>query len=265
MRWIYYYATLIVLFLILCVYAAFHPGHIPSDLRIAASLLTMLTALGQSLVRSNFKLYLFSQKIWLLFNRHVTALWRFSVRLDGHLGPESLSLLEESLTSEMKQWSPKIISRDAVSLRMIVDRTIHITCSFEASSYSEDGLDHIVVRSDELEVTYGSARKKIDSCILPLMGILTRRLRPDTSSSTLEVFFGAKNPFFAFYVAHLPQEQVTRFNLVFKPSVVTRSDQDRVVVSQKSVAINASSPEAFAILSKAFILLSEDASTMQAL
>ncbi len=265
MRWVYFYATLILLFLALAAYAALHPGHIPSDLRFAASMLTMLAALGQSLVKSNFKLYLLSQKIWLLLNRHVTALWRFSVRLDGDFGPNALDMLEDALKSEMSQWSPKVISRDSVRLRLIVDRTIHLTCSLEPACYSEDGLDHLHVRSDELEVTYGSARKKIDSCIVPLMGVLSRKLRPETSSSTLDVSFGERNPFFAFYVAHLPQNQITHFNLIFKPAAITRSDQDRVAVSQKSVSISAASPESFATLSKAFILLAGDAAIMQSL
>jgi hypothetical protein len=146
-----------------------------------------------------------------------------------------------------------------------VDRTIHLAITYEPAVFSGDGEDHLLVRSEELEIPYGSAKRKLDSCIVPLLGILCQRLNANTSSTMLEVSFAKKNPFFAFFVAHLKPEQVSQFNLVFRPSSLSRNEHDKVVVTQNLITINAESTASFATLAKAFLLLSEDAATLQSL
>ena len=84
-------------------------------------------------------------------------------------------------------------------------------------------------------------------------------LHPDNYSIVFEVSFPDKNPFFAFYIAHLRPEQVTQFQLVFKPKDFSRTDAEKIVVTRSALEVTAVTTEGFAEMAKAFVLLSADA------
>jgi hypothetical protein len=266
MGWVIYYAILFVMFSASTAYAFGHPqDSLSSALRDFAGALTMLTALGQSLAKANFRVYLLTQQVWLRFHKDTTALWRFGLRLDGLISNDPMREAHKILESELDTWKPKLLSSNEREIRVILDRTIHLVFTYEPAIFSGDGEDHILVRSDEVEIPYGSAKRKLDSCIVPLLGILSRSLKSSSSSTMLEVYFSRRNPFFAFFVAHLKPEQVSQFNLVFRPSSLSRNENDKVVVTQNRITINAESTDSFATLAKAFLLLSEDAATVERL
>ena len=185
-------------------------------------------------------------------------MWRFTVRIDGDLGDDIILRFEERIKKNLHAWKPEIQARTPTSLRLKVDQTIHLHAQMTSEEFSEDGFSHLLIRSDEIEITYASAREKIDRCIVPLMTAFARQWPLATFSTIFEAEFKKKNPFFAFYVAHLSKEQVTSFNLVFRPESVTREENDLVAVTQQSLRVEASSPESFAQLSKAFILMTSE-------
>ncbi|WP_157178233.1 hypothetical protein [Terriglobus roseus] len=239
-------------------YSAFVQTHASEILKVVAGSVTLLTALGQALAKANLKFYLLWQRIWIMLHGSETAIWRFGLRVDGDLGSNVLEDFAQSAKSSLEQWHPEIHSCSDSSLRMKVDRTIHLHAQLEHAAFSEDGVSHFLVRSDELEVPYASARAKIEQCIVPLLGIIARQWPGAEHSTMFEVSFRKKNPFFAFFVAHLDPKQVTQFNLVFHPAAITRDGTDRVVVTQNSLHIDAGTTESFAQLSKAFILMSSE-------
>lgn len=179
--------------------------------------------------------------------------------MDGVLGRDPLTRIRVALKTDMKNWESEIISTTDLGLRIKFEKTIHLYMQYEPSSLSEDVEDHLLIRSEELEVAYGRARHKIDREIAPLFSALLNTVKPASYSINFEVLFPDKNPFFAFYVAHLRPEQVTQFQLVFRPHDYSRTDSEKVVVTQTALELTAVTTEAFSEMAKAFILLSADA------
>ena len=257
MGWVVYYSVLTFIFA--CSYLI--PSsvtHVSPDL-IKGILLgvSLMTALGQAIARVNLRFYLFWQKVWVWWNSGSTTIWRFGLRLDGNVDFDAL--VEALGSAEFAEWTTVIAWRRANEVRIKVDRTIHLLLSFDPSETSGDGDDHITIRSEELEVPYGSARSKIDKCITPLIGAIVRVARPTNYSVMFDVIYRDHNLFFAFYVAHLSPKQVTHFNLVFRPTALSRTGTEKVIVTQHGLEITASSAEGFGELSKAFLLLSSHA------
>jgi hypothetical protein len=52
---------------------------------------------------------------------------------------------------------------------------------------------------------------------------------------------------------------VTQFNLVFKPRDVSRTNAEKIVVTQQALEITAVTTEGFSEMAKAFVLLTGDA------
>jgi hypothetical protein len=211
--------------------------------------------------RVNLPFYLFWQRIWVWWNGEKTALWRFALRLDGTFGPDAVARITESLRTspEFSGWESQLISANDREARVKVDRTIHLHISYEPEFLSGDGEDHLFIRSDELEVPYGRARQKIDRQITPLLSAFIGSLHARDYSIIFDVMFPDRNPFFAFYIAHLRPEQVTQFNLVFKPRDVSRTNAEKIVVTQQALEITAVTTEGFSEMAKAFVLLTGDA------
>src|ERR1017187_2048642 len=261
MGWVFYYAVLLILLGLSSAYAAGHTGTLPTYVRALAGVIPILSALAQAITKVNFRAYLWSQELWIALHGSATSNWRFGIRLDGSLGTDVISRITQTL-KDNPRWSPRLVRTKPAEVKVVVDRTIHLTITYEPEAESGDGEDHLLIHSDELEVTYASAKRKIDTCIVPFMTMILRNIPSRQSSTMLEVFFSSKNPFFAFFVAHLRPEQVSQFKLVFRPAAITRNESDKVLVTKQSISINAQSPDAFASLSKAFLLLSEDAATL---
>jgi len=258
MGWVVYYVILLAAFL--ASYILPHTGSSlsPDTLKAVAALVTLLSALGQSLIKVNFKLYLLTQRVWVWWNSGTSSLWRFGIRLDGNFESDVLKKIKQILVDDSPRWAPTIVSENAVDLRIKIDRTIHLRITFEPRSHSEDGLDHLTIKSDELEVSYGTAKSKIDRCISPLLNALVKALRPEDYSAVFDIFFQSHNPFFAFYVAHLRPEQVSQFNLIFYPSDSAKDGRNKVQVTQNRIEITASTIDRFSQLAKGMLLLSAD-------
>lgn len=181
------------------------------------------------------------------------------MRLDGNFEPDILGRILDALKSDdFAAWQCQIINRSPLGARLKVDRTLHLQISFEPAETSADGNGHLLIRSEEIEVPYGAAREKIDHQIAPLLSTFNSAIRPDRYSIELEVWFKQRNPFFAFYVAHLRPEQISQFQLIFKPDI-SRTGNETVVVTEKTLGMTTVTTEGFAELAKAFVLLSSDA------
>jgi hypothetical protein len=103
------------------------------------------------------------------------AIWRFGLRLDGYFDETVMMRIQTSLASDFAHWTPTVISKNDLEARIKIDRTIHLKIAYEPRSHSEDGRDHQTIRSDEIEISYGAAKSKIDRCISPLLSALVRR------------------------------------------------------------------------------------------
>jgi hypothetical protein len=258
MGWVVYYAVLLFAFALSYVLPHVTSSATPDVLKAITGTVTLLSALGQAVAKVNLRFYLFCQRAWVWWNSDRSSIWRFGLRLDGYFDETVMMRIQTSLASDFAHWTPTVISKSDLEIRIKIDRTIHLKIAYEPRSNSEDGRDHLTIRSDELEISYGGAKSKIDRCISPLLSALVKLLRPEDYSAVFDIFFQGHNPFFAFYVAHLRPEQVSQFNLIFYPKDSLKDGRDKIRVTQDRIEITASTVESFGQLSKGMLLLSAD-------
>lgn len=259
MGWVVYYVILTLAYIAASVYSFLHPHRLPDVIKSVSVLITLTTAMAQAIARVNLRFYLFWQRFWVWWHGDKTAIWRVSLRMDGALGPDPLARIKRALKGEMKNWESEIIATSDLSLRLKFEKVVQLYVQYDPRALSEDADDHLLVRSEELEVAYGRARQKIDRQITPLLSAFVNIVKPDSYSIVFEVLFPDKNPFFAFYVAHLRPEQVTQFQLVFRPHDFSRTNAEKVLVTRNALEVTAVTTEGFSEMAKAFILLTADA------
>jgi hypothetical protein len=110
-----------------------------------------------------------------------------------------------------------------------------------------------------MEVSYGHARKKIETQIIPVVLALKDFLKPESSSYDLNVDFPDRNPFFAVYIAHLKAEQIGDFRVLLHLDAYSRSPRpESVEISRQNLHVTALSTDSFKELALDFILLSAD-------
>lgn len=260
MRWVYYYSGLLFVLIAVSAYAIWHPTFHIVILKEIAAAIPILTAIGQALAKANLSFYLLTQRVWLKLNAPEPTLWRFGMRFSTDVGSEPLEKALLAMMAGLSRWQPKLISRGERDFRLIVDKTIHLRVSLDRADYSEDGRDHYLIQSDALEITFGQVQNKIEKVIHPLLRSILASMRIVDSATFMEVEFQKKNPFFAFFVAHIDEKHVSNFNLVFRPMNNSGDGNDKVVVTKTAMKVSASTPEDFARLSKTFLLLSSNAS-----
>ena len=260
MAWVVYYCALLAAFILASILPhAGHHAYAPDLIRTITSCVTLLSALGQAIAKVNLRFYLLWQRAWVWWHSDRSSLWRFGIRMDGPFETETvLELIKQAFGTELVHWDPKLIAENGLNIHVRLDRTIHLQITYEPSTYAGDGVDHLTIRSDELEVSYGSSRSKIDSVITPLLSALIRVVRPREYSAMFDIFFENHNPFFAFYIAHLKPEQVSQFNILFYPRSSLEKGRTKIHVMRDQIQITAGTTESFAQLAKGMLLLSAD-------
>jgi hypothetical protein len=258
MRWVYYYVGLLLVLVVVSTYALSHPAAHVEVLKGIFTAVPILTAIGQALAKANLSFYLFTQRLWLRLNAPEPTIWRFGVRFSTPPIDEPLKQALATLTA-LPQWHPQVVSKGDREFRLIVDKTIHLRVSIDSAAYSEDGRDYYLIQSDALEITFGQVQRKLDKVIHPLLRSLLSSMRIVDAATFMDVEFTKKNPFFAFFVARIDEDQISNFNLIFRPSSSSRDTKNKVVVTQRTMQVSASTPEDFARLAKTFLLLSSDA------
>lgn len=261
MGWVIFYAVLLLSYVSASACSLLYPTRAPEFIKAISGSVALLTGLLQAISRVNLKVYLLGQRISVWWHGDRTALWRFALRLDGNFQSNVIEQTAAALKTgvDFKGWQPEIFFVNDRELRAKLDKTVHVHLMFEPAAVSADGTGHLLIRSDEFEVPYGAARRKIDRQLTPLLTVFSTFFRPQNSSIEFEVAFNKRNPFFAFYVAHLRPEQVTHFNLVFRPNDICRQGLARVSVTQNTLEISTGTAEGFAALAKAFVLLTAEA------
>jgi hypothetical protein len=179
MVWVIYYALLLLAYVLASVYSIYHPDRTPEVIKSVSGALTLITALAK-LSRVPICAFIFSYSgFWVWWHGDKTAVWRFALRLDGGFGTEVIADLNKSFQRpELSNWPSQILTSNDREARIKMDRTIHLHITYEPEFVSGDGEDHILIRSDELEVPYGRAREKIDRQITPLLSAFISVLRP---------------------------------------------------------------------------------------
>lgn len=260
MRWVYYYLALLSLLVACTSYGIVHPAAHVELLKGLLAGVPILSALAQALSKANLPFYLFTQRLWLKFHSSTPSVWRFGMRFSKSPAPGAFEALLNTFEHRLSGWNPKVIYKAEHEFRVIIDRTIHFRVSYDCGAYSEDGEDHFLVQSDPLEVTYGQAESKLERSIRPILRSVMREMNVASSSSFMDIDFVDRNPFFAFFVAHIDERHVSSFNLVFRPPSLSEERSEKVIVTKKTMQVNATTPEDFTRLSKEFLLLSASAS-----
>jgi hypothetical protein len=157
------------------------------------------------------------------------------------------------------RFSVKIDYANDREVQAEIDKTLILKVGFDPASLSVSGQGHISILSKSLEVSYGHARTKIETQIVPIILALRDFLHPESASYDLNVDFPDKNPFFAVYIAHLKPEQIGDFRVLLHLDAYSPAPRsESVEISRQNLHVTALSTDSFKQLALDFILLSAD-------
>lgn len=252
------YGALLVLFAILGAFGL-RQNHSPTALVVfATGLLATARTFVQSLAQTSLPVYFFVQRLKLRVASDTTSRWWFAARYDGEWAEDASAAICQTLGKQFRL-PVRIERKSNREITVEVDSTLHVTVTVTPASMSPFGKQHVDVISKTIEVSYGHARKKLDSQIIPFLAEVERILRPDSSSFELNVEFGRDNPFFAVYIAHLSPDQVGDFRVVLHVDANHPSGSaEKVEISRRELHVTALSTMSFKKLAEDFILLSPD-------
>lgn len=134
MGWVIYYAILTAAYISASVYSLVHPQRAPELIKTVSGTITLASALGQAIARVNLRFYLFWQRFWVWWNGEKTAIWRFSLRVDGDIGPNAIRQVKDALTAALKKWEPQVISESDLEARIKFEKTIQLHFCFEPAA-----------------------------------------------------------------------------------------------------------------------------------
>src|SRR5258708_3070404 len=214
----------------------------------------------KALSNSNLRLYFWFQRLRIWWLSDSVTRWWFGAGFDGEFAPTIIHDLVDFLQDRKRFRFP--VKIDYVKDREVqaeIDKTLTLKVGFDPASLSASGQGHISILSKSLEVSYGHARKKIETQIVPVILALRGFFRPESASYDLNVDFPDRNPFFAVYVAHLKPEQIGDFRVLLHLDAYSHSPPpDTVEISRQNLHVTALSTDSFKQLALDFILLSAD-------
>jgi hypothetical protein len=265
MGWIVFYTVLLIGYVGGWAYTLHHPNHVPDIISKISGFVALLAAMGTALQKSSLKVYFWSQRFAIRFFPDTTSRWWFSARYDGHFSSDSIRLLIEHFQSKEFRFPIKVEKEDNLIAQIDVDETLTLNIQLDPKDISEDQCDHITVMSKVMEVSYGHAKKKLDTQIIPVLQAINDVLRPENVSFELDVQFLRKNPFFAVYIAHLNPEQVQDYRVVLHVDGSHPSGRPETVeITKEKVHVTAQTTTSFKSVARQFVLLSPDLKMLKA-
>ncbi len=254
------FGVLLLLFLATSVYSLRASFSFPALIAYLAGFVGISHAFLQSLANSNLRVYFWLQRIRIWWFSDLVTRWWFGARFEGDHPPTIIAdLLHFMQDSEKFKFGVQVDYSTDRDMQVEVDRTLTLKITFDPALLSASGRGCVSVLSKTIEVSYGHARRKIETQIVPVILALKDYLRPDNASYDLDVDFPERNPFFAVYVAHLKPEQIGDFRVVLHLDAYSRSRRpEKVEISRQNLHVTALSTDSFKQLALDFILLSVD-------
>jgi hypothetical protein len=265
MGWILFYTVLLVAYIGGWVHSLYHPSHLPDISSKVSGLVALLSAMGTALQKSSLRVYFFFQKIAIRFFPDTTSRWWFSARYDGQFPADSVRRLIQHFQSSEFRFPVKVEREDNLTAQIDVDETLILKIQLDPQDVSEDQCDHITILSKVMEVSYGHAKKKLDTQIIPVLHAISGVLRPENGSFELDVQFLRRNPFFAVYIAHLKPEQVQDYRVVLHVDGGHPSGRTETVeITKEKIHVVAQTTNSFRSIAEQFVLLSPDLRLLKA-
>lgn len=265
MGWIIFYTALLVAYLASWVYSAYHPNHLPEVITKVSGLVALLSAMGTALQKHNLRVYFLFQKIAIRFFPDTTSRWWFSARFDGQLPDDSVRRLIEHFQSDDFRFQIKVEKETNLTAQLDVDQTLTLMLQLDPLRLTDNQQSHLTVISKVMEVSYGHAKKKLDTQIVPVLQAINDVLRPESSSFELDVQFLGRNPFFAVYISHLRPEQVQDYRVVLHVDGGHPTGRtEKVEITKEKIHVTAKTTNTFRSIAEQFVLLSPDLKLLKA-
>lgn len=254
------FGILLALFIAASIYTLRANFSLPVVISQLAGFLGVAYAFMQSLSKDNLRVYFWLQRIRIWWNSDLVTKWWFGARFDGDYPPEIIENVVNFLNDKEKfRFRTNLDYRNDREIQVEIDETLTVKISFDPASLSAFRKGHVAIASKALEVSYGHARKKLDTQIVPVILALKNFLKPEFASYELDVEFADRNPFFAVYIAHLKPEQIGDFKVLLHLDAYSPSrDAEKVEISRRNLHITTLSTDSFKQLALDFILLSAD-------
>ncbi|HEU5401139.1 MAG TPA: hypothetical protein VFU86_07270 [Terriglobales bacterium] len=250
----------LLVFTLAALYSLYGSFSVASLASLSVGFVGILVAFLKALSNSNLRVYFWSERLRIWWLSDSVTRWWFSAGFDGDFSPtviaDLVTFLQDPDTFRLAVKVDYLKDREA---QVEIDRTLTLKVGFDPELVSPSGKGHISVLSKTLEVSYGYARRKIDSQIIPVISALERFLNAGNASFDLNVDFPDRNPFFAVYIAHLKPEQIGDFRVLLHHSAYSVSPKPETVeISRRSLHVTAQSTDSFKQMALDFILLSAD-------
>ena len=259
MAWTIFYTALLLAYSVGWLYSLYHPNSVPEVISKVSGLIALLSALATALQKSSLRVYFLFQRVAIRFFPDTTSRWWFAARYDGHFPVGAVHELVEHFQSGEFRFVTKVEHEDEHTAQIEVDQTLTLKVQFDPKRVTQDECDHFTVMSKVMEVSYGHARKKLDSQIVPVLQAINDILKPDNSSFELDVQFLKRNPFFAVYIAHLRPDQVQDYKVVLHvDSGHSTGKAEKVEITKEKVHVTAKTTTGFKSIAEQFVLLSPD-------
>ena len=252
---------ILVVFAVAASYSLYANFSVPYLMTLLVGLTGILVAFVKALSNSNLRVYFWSERLRIWWLSDSVTRWWFAVGFDGNFAPTVIhDLLTFLRDPKQFRFPVKIDYIKDREIQVEIDKTLTLKIGFDPTLVSASGQPHISVLSKSLEVSYGHARKKINSQIIPVVSALEKFLSPENASYDLNVDFPERNPFFAVYVAHLKPEQIGDFRVLLHLDAYSASPKPETVeISRQNLHVTTQSTDSFKQLAADFILLSLDA------
>jgi hypothetical protein len=265
MGWMIFYTVLLVAYVTGWLYSLYHPSSVPEVISKISGLVALLSAMGTALQKSSLRVYFLFQKIAIRFFPDTTSRWWFSARYDGQFPADSVRRLVQHFQSSDFRFPVKVEREDSLTAQIEIDQTLILNVQLDPQHLSEDQRDHFTIISKVMEVSYGHAKKKLDSQIVPVLQAISGVLRPENGSFELDVQFLRRNPFFAIYIAHLRPDQVQDYRVVLHVDGGHPSGRtEKVEITKEKVHVTAQTTNSFRSIAEQFVLLSPDLKLLKA-
>ncbi|HEV2341235.1 MAG TPA: hypothetical protein VGS15_05505 [Candidatus Acidoferrales bacterium] len=251
---------LLAIFVVAASYSLYASFSTPYLMTLLLGLAGNAVAFLKALSTSNLRVYFWFERLRIWWLSDSVTRWWFAAGFDGDFAPTVVHDLVAHLHGRRKfRFSVSVDYLKDREVQIDIDKTLTLKIGFDPPTLSASGKGHISLLSKTLEVSYGHARKKIESQIIPVIHGLKEFLNPDSSSYDLNVEFPERNPFFAVYVAHLKPEQIGDFRVVLHLDAYSASPRPEVVeISRSNLHLTSQSTDSFVRLAEDFILLSVD-------
>lgn len=232
----------------------------PSLFYDIAMFIGVAIALMESVSKKSLRVYFWFQRLRIWWHSDSVTKWWFAARFDGDFDSESLLSLTSFLQDPKRfKFSVKLDMRTEREVQVEIDETLTLRISVDTEGVFEGLNSHVSVVSKTLEVSYGHAKKKLDTQIIPVLCAIRDFLNPQSSSYELDVDFDKRNPFFAIYIAHLKPEQIGDFRVLLYLNAYSQQPRpEKAEISRNRVHITSESTDSFKQLARDFILLSPD-------